>query len=269
MGKYLTESGWKQIVKKHGAKDDGLQEALGEYEDYEKRDDPNEYSDRLAALKEVNDIAGKLKKDKKLAGDEVTKELIIKHLDGMSKEATAEIKKVFAAKKKYEADSVKSGLKSADVQVTAYNWDGELMRNYQAYVEFVASGFKKVTLGKVFKGGIVSFDDVQIPPEGLMRLTAVSKGAATLAPSGVSKYKLPSNGKLQFEATQEKDEAKLTANSGDEASDKAGATGSAGIDWKIFSAGVEITKEQERKKTHSVGVEYVVKWGKSSFKVTN
>jgi hypothetical protein len=262
MSKYLTEKGWKQIVKKHKVSDKGLQSSLSTYEGYAGRNDPNEYAERITALKDVNDISGKLLKDKTIsANSDVTK-----YLKEMQKAAKSEIKVVLAAKKKYERESAQKGLVTIDVQVFGKNWNDESLRAFKAYVTFAAPGFKKVTVASDFKAGVAGFDDISIPPEGAMKLMAVSTGKAQVAPDGAVRYKIKGKGIMQFDAVQDRDEVKRKATSADEASKKAGATGTAGVDFKIFSAGGEVSSEKERKKVHGQEIEWTVKLAKAGFK---
>jgi hypothetical protein len=261
MGKPLTESGWKEVVKKHKLSDPGIQTTLADYESYEKRDDPNEFADRLTALKEISEMAGKLKKDKSLAKNSE----VITYLGEMLKAAAAETKKLETRKKQYEKEASQGGSKQLDVQVRGINWEGNNMRGFQAFVEFKAPGFKTVTVSKEFKGGVISFDDISIPPEGTMRLITVSKGEATIAPEGVTKYKAPNKGIMHFSATQQHNEVKVKAKSAREATKKAGAKGTVGADFKIFSASGEVYTEGEDKQASEQEVELTVRFAKESF----
>src|SRR5258708_23485764 len=75
--KHLTELPWKTIVVKQGVKDPGLQKALIAYA---KLDATKEPAKTLDALKEISELAAKLKKTYAGKAD------VVEHLDEMVKE---------------------------------------------------------------------------------------------------------------------------------------------------------------------------------------
>src|SRR4030095_15460785 len=75
--KHLTEQPWKTLVVKQGVKDLGLQKALVAYA---KSDATNEPEKTLEALKEIAELAAKLKKTN------AAKEEVVAHLDEVIKE---------------------------------------------------------------------------------------------------------------------------------------------------------------------------------------
>jgi hypothetical protein len=259
----LTDKSWKAFAAK--AKIDGaeLSKKLAAYASV-----PSfELADRLEALAEVakslDKVVAAVKKDKALAANkEVTK-----YLEAMQKEAVDERRAIEAEKAKAEKEAAKGGLRKVDIQIIARNWDREPMRGYKIFARFKAPGFKEVALGKEIKGGAAEYDDVMLMPEGTVQVMAVSTGKATLAPEATIPFKLPKSGLMVFTAEQEQEEVKVRASSVEEATKKTGVKGEAGIDWKIFSAGVETSAEDERKKGTTIEVEYTVRLGKSSFKL--
>src|SRR5215831_19432902 len=94
--KHLTEKPWKELVSEHGVKDFGLQKALAAYA---KVDAAKEPAKELEALKEIAELALKVKKTS--AG----KEAVLDHLDEMIKE----VKKITPAlETKVEAAATKA-----------------------------------------------------------------------------------------------------------------------------------------------------------------
>src|SRR5580765_302552 len=75
--KHLTELSWKAVAVKQGVKDLGLQKALGAYA---KLDAGKEPAKMLEALKEISELAVKLKKTCASKPD------VVDHLDEMVKE---------------------------------------------------------------------------------------------------------------------------------------------------------------------------------------
>ena len=263
MADKLTERSWKAFTAPLKIDGADVLKKLSAYTGHTE----DEYADRLDALDELSKSLEKfvaaVKKDKALAANKE----VAKHLAAMQKEAADERKAVEGAKAKSEKEGAKSGLQKVDVQIIARGWTDEPLRGYKIYAEFKAPGFAAVTLAQDVKGGVAQYNDAMIMPSGSVRVMAVSTGKATLAPEKTIPFKLPKGGIMVFTADQQHEEYKVRASSVEEASKKSGLKGEAGIDWKIFSAGVEKSAESETKSGSGVEVEWTVKAGLGSFKL--
>lgn len=254
--KHLTLAGWKDALTKNKVKDvklikdSELQKALALYEKFKEV----ATSERRDTLDEIISLATPLKKDKAVAAYPG----LVKYLGDLLTAATA-------ARVKINKELEKVGMKTADVQIIAVNWDGDPMGGYEALLEFKAPGTPTVALKQEISGGVVSFSKVSLAPSGTLRFMAVSKGKATLLPMGVINYDLSGKAILKFRATQEFSEIKKRAKSAKEATEKSGLKGTAGIEWKIVSVGGEISSESESKNVHEEEVEYVIKVAKATF----
>src|SRR6266550_2742950 len=96
--KHLTEPPWKTLANKQGVKDIGLGKALGSYTSLDSTREP---AKALEALKEIADLATKLKKANS------AKEEVVAHLD----EVIKEVKKTMS--------SLEARIKSAATAVAA------------------------------------------------------------------------------------------------------------------------------------------------------
>jgi len=263
MADKLTEKNWKTFIAQYKIDGAEVLKKISVYSGYGE----DEHADRLDALaelvKSLDRVVAAVKKDKALAANKD----VAKHLEAMKKGVADERKAVEAAKAKFEKDGAKSGLRKVDLQIIARSWNDEPMRGYKIYAEFKAPGFAAVTLAQDIKGGVAQYNDVMIMPSGSVRVMAVSTGKATLAPEKTISFKLPKGEIMVFTADQEHEEYKVRASSVEEASKKSGLKGEAGIDWKIFSAGVEKTSESETKSGSGLEVEWTVKAGLGSFKL--
>jgi hypothetical protein len=148
----------------------------------------------------------------------------------------------------------RGGWKQANIIVTARDYLGEPLRGHKLLAEFKAPGVADVVQGGDISGGAISWVNVWLKPEGTVRFFAVRLGRPSIAPEGVTHYRVPDRGPLRFQLTQRSTEVTVTATSSEEAAVKVGATGSAGIDYKIFKVGGEVSKERGR--TTTTGLEY-------------
>lgn len=263
MADKLTEKSWKAFTAQYKVDGADVLKKLSAYAGLAS----DEHADRLDALAEVvkslDKVVATVKKDKALAANKD----VAKYLESMKKETVDERKSVEVSKAKFEKDSAKAGLRKIDIQIIARSWNDEPLRGYKIYAEFKAPGFAAMTLAQDIKGGVAQYNDAMVMPAGSVRVMAVSTGKATLAPEKTISFKLPKGDIMVLTADQEHDEYKVRASSVEEASKKSGLKGEAGIDWKIFSAGVEKTAESETKSGSGVEVEWTVKAGLGSFKL--
>jgi hypothetical protein len=263
MSDKLTEKSWKAFTTKYKVDSGDMLERLSAYQEISEEDHA-EILDALAELaKSLDKIVAWVKKSKLLAANKD----VAKYLEAMKKEVADERKAVEIAKQKFEKDSAKFGLRKVDIQIIARSWNDEPMRGYKIYAEFKAPGVAAVVLAQDIKGGVAQYNDAMVMPTGSVRVMAVSTGKATLAPERTIPFKLPKGDLMVLTADQDHEEYKVRASSVEEASKKSGLKGEAGIDWKIFSAGVEKTSESETKGSAGVEVEWTVKVGLGSFKL--
>jgi len=87
---------------------------------------------------------------------------------------------------------------------------------------------------------------------------AVSTGQAALAPEGVALYKLPDKGPVKFDVEQQKTEVTVTAKTSEEAASKAGAKGTAGIEFEVIKLGGEVSSEESKTKGTSLETSWKV-----------
>jgi hypothetical protein len=143
----------------------------------------------------------------------------------------------------------RAGWRQVNVSVTARDFLGAPLSGHKLFAEFKAPGVATVTEAGDIAGGAISWVNVWLKPEGTVRFLAVHLGHPSIVPTGVMFYKLPDHGLLRFQLTQRFTEVTVTASSSEEAAEKIGATGSAGVDFKIFRIGGEITGERGRTTT--------------------
>ena len=267
MADKLNEKSWKAFTTQHKIDGDAVMKKLQVYA----RLADAEFSDRLDVLadliKSIDGTVAAVKKDKALAAKKEELKAVSAYLAAMQKEAADERKAVELAKAKAEKEAARSGLQKVDVQIIGKSWNGEPLRGYKIYAEFKAPGFKEVTLAQDIKGGVAQYNDVMIMPAGTARVMSVSTGKATLAPEATIPFRLPKSGLMVFTAEQDFEEFKLSKMTKKQVTDKFSKKGTAGVDWKIFSAGVEVGTESEEGTGEDTGVEWTVKVGLGSFKL--
>jgi N-acetylmuramoyl-L-alanine amidase len=141
-----------------------------------------------------------------------------------------------------------AGWKQADVMLTLKDFLGQPIRGHQALAEFRAPGVAAVVEGAAVTGGAVMWSKVWLKPQGTVRVVAISTGAPGVVPEGVEQYKLPAGGPLRLEAVQEGNEVTVEAESSQEAAEKVGVTGKAGVNFEVVELGGEVSGETERRK---------------------
>ncbi|HKK77714.1 MAG TPA: hypothetical protein VJ953_21725 [Saprospiraceae bacterium] len=152
----------------------------------------------------------------------------------------------------------KAGWKKATLIIVLKDFLNRPLLGYKVMVESQAPNVVPQYDGKDVKGGGVIFSDFWIKPSGILRVMAVSTGAASLAPSGTIHYTLPRNNVLKLEANQGSKEVEVVATSSAEAASKSGAKGTAGVDYKILKIGGEISAEESNTRGESVAYRYKV-----------
>jgi hypothetical protein len=90
MNKALMENGWQSVVRKYKIKDNGLQRALGTYEDA----DEDDHAEQLKGIAKINQLAVALQRDRDIAGNKD----VMDYLDDIQDAADAEQKEISKAK---------------------------------------------------------------------------------------------------------------------------------------------------------------------------
>jgi hypothetical protein len=248
--KYLTLAGLKAAVAKSEAKDlvdSPLGEAL-KWLDYAKEDERGVRRGRLDQVIQAVPAA-----KKKAAADRA----VVKYLDDVLRAATTERKNI-------DAYLAKFGLRKVRLQVNMTNWDGDVMGDRQVFLTFKCPGAPDIQLSKKVFGGILQFNDVELPPRGSIFVEVGSRTGRDEFARDTETYDLPKKPLVLLKIKQEHEEIKKKAKSGLKAAEKAGQKGTVGINWKIFSAGKEITSEKEISKEYEEEVEYTIKLPKGS-----
>lgn len=254
----LKSSAWKSAQKKEA---DKLKTVSGEIgavaaalDDFEELQPPL-YEQMTSALEDAQKAAAKLAA--KLAKDKTTKELeFTRHVKAVAAAAKAEIAKLKKEEKAYEAEAAKKGAKEVTVLFRGEDFQGSVLRNYQVFLR-ISSEPKEVILSHKLTGGAAKYKGIMVSPEGNVYVTAVSTGAAKLAPEGNAGYKL--NGKsLDITAVQDHRTVKVKAISMAEMMKKIGVEGEAGVDFKVFKIGGKVATEKETKNAEGTEVEWEV-----------
>lgn len=152
-----------------------------------------------------------------------------------------------------------AGWKKSQVVIAIKNFNGEPLLGHKLFAEFKAPKVATQSYAVDIHGGSAIFSDIWIKPSGTLRLMAVSIGTPSLVPQGVIHYSLQKNHQLRFIAMQKPYDVKVTATSSQEAASKVGAKGTMGVDFKVFSAGGEVSGEESRKKGRSRSLQYIIR----------
>lgn len=161
----------------------------------------------------------------------------------------------------------KAGWKQKNVIMTLKDFRGEPLRGHMVYAQFKAPGVAAVTEGGEVKGGSMIWSNVWLKPEGTVRLLAVRLGTPAVVPEGIVFYKLSARSPLKLEAVQGSKEMTVTAATSEEAATKVGAKGTAGVDFKVFSVGGEVSTEKEKKRGVSLSKTWKVILPTATFKI--
>lgn len=153
---------------------------------------------------------------------------------------------------------IRAGWKKVNIIVVARDFRGEPMKTHKMFAEFKAPGVADQDFANNVNGGSVSWKSQWLQPNGTVRLMAVSTGRPDILPEGVISYKVPSSGPMTFEVEQSQKEVEITASSEDEAAQKVGAKGSAGIDWEILKIGGEVSTEDSTSTKTGKSIKYKV-----------
>lgn len=148
-----------------------------------------------------------------------------------------------------------TGWEQRQVYLWIEDYTGAPMSSGEAYIVFSGPGGETAERGEVVDGRL-TLDNRWTPNNGQIHLTVVSEGR-TLTGGGnfVVEQGVDS---VQRAYTQAKHIEKKTARTAKEAAAKVGVTGTYGVDFKVFSAEVEVSAEYSESVTHEEGVEYEV-----------
>ena len=166
-----------------------------------------------------------------------------------------------------EAILRRAGWRQGTLTATVLNFRGEPLLGHRLFAEFQAADVEPQTYAQDVRGGTAIFSRVWMKPSGTMRLIAVSTGTPSDAPSGVVHYTLPASNQLRVEARQQHDDVEVTATNSQEAARKAGATGTAGINFEVFEIGGEVSTEESRTRGSSHSRRYTVRIPTSTLQI--
>ncbi|MFA0963855.1 papain-like cysteine protease family protein [Roseivirga sp. BDSF3-8] len=154
---------------------------------------------------------------------------------------------------------LRAGWKKADLSIVVRNFKGEPLLGHRIFAEAKSPGVEPQAYAQDVRGGAAIFNDIWLKPSGTLRIMAVSTGQPGEVPSGVIHYNMGSGDQLRLEADQAYRDVTVTATSSTEAARMAGATGSIGVEFQVFSAGGEVTTEETRTRGESVSRQYTVR----------
>lgn len=149
-----------------------------------------------------------------------------------------------------------AGWEQRQVYLWIEDFRGRGLLKGDAYVTFSGPGGEASERGTVVDGDL-TLDNCWVPREGNIRLVISTQQNGDRNLSGGTHFAI-SGDSLHLAFTQDKQVVTRTANSAREVSSTVGVTGTYGVDFKVFSAGLEITTEQSWSETHEEGVEYTV-----------
>ncbi|MGH9117550.1 MAG: hypothetical protein ACRD0A_06645 [Acidimicrobiales bacterium] len=153
-------------------------------------------------------------------------------------------------------ESGDTGWKQRQVYLWIEDYTGAPMASGEAYIVFNGPGGETAERGEVVDGRL-TLDNRWTPTGGQIHLTVVSDGRTLTGGTNLSDID-EGDDTVQKSFSQAKAINKMTARTAREAAAKVGITGSYGVDFKVFSAGVEVSTEYSESVTHEEGVEYEV-----------
>ena len=214
-------------------------------------------------------VSGEKLKNARLERARLAEAEFKKSLDAFLKKVKGWRTEVLKAEKLYEKEGKDQGLVEVDVKFHFTNYNNQLPASAKVRLEFPGS---KVTLQSALYKGTWQSRGIMLSPKKstvIAEVTVPRKVKPKLKMSNSLFYKpLKPGGVLALAATEDHATITQKATSGQAAAEKAGTKGSFGIDWRIFSGGVEITKEKELTKTHSKQMSFTIWVPKGSMSLT-
>jgi hypothetical protein len=147
-----------------------------------------------------------------------------------------------------------SGWEQRQVYLWVEDFRGKGLPHGEAYVTFSGPGGEAAERGSVVDGDL-TLDNVWTPKEGNIRLVIATQQSGNRQLQGGTHFAVGGES-LHLAFSQDKEIVKRTASSAQEVATMVGATGSIGVDFKIFSLGAEVTTEHSWSETHEEGVEF-------------
>jgi hypothetical protein len=164
-----------------------------------------------------------------------------------------------------------AGWGSVDVQLTLHDFRGRPMEGRAIFVQFhgqdgTVAGGAETLEGTAASGGVWTSPDVNIPPQGTMRVMAVSTGDADEPVEGSVRYRLQEGSStLGFTVRQSFAERTITARSMRAVREQLTAEVNAGIEIEVISIGGSVATEQEETREFETSVEWTVRYGRPAF----
>lgn len=156
----------------------------------------------------------------------------------------------------------------ANVQFQANNFLGRPMTGDRFYLRLVETGGRESAHDGTVEDGVFSLSQVWAPPNGTLVLSIWAHQGGEYVKLEKSKSFNLNGDAMVFEVDQEFQDIEVTAKDEHSAAHKAGAKGSAGLDWKIVKIGGEISTEDTETHTRGVQTKYTVRVPRESLKIT-
>lgn len=168
--------------------------------------------------------------------------------------------KVVKEEKAYEKSGAAAGLVEVDISFNAVDFSNTPMGGAKLELKVDAHP-RPIKLAAKLSGGAIRFRGIMIEPSGNANATlSLNRKVAKKMKANLSYKGLKKGNTLLISATEDKKEGKYTVGSGQEAAESAGATGTVGVDFKVFSGSTELTSSRELKKSKSKAVEFTVSY---------
>lgn len=148
-----------------------------------------------------------------------------------------------------------SGWAQRMVYIIVRDYAGEGF-NSEAYVTFSGPGGEASERGEIVDGNL-TLDNVWVPNDGNLVITVTTNQQQHPTIQGTTGFKADGDS-IRLNFIQAKHVISESWSDMDGFTDKVGVKGSAGIDWKIFKFGVEVTGEHSWTESHTHAQQYEV-----------
>lgn len=155
-----------------------------------------------------------------------------------------------------------------NVQFQANNFLGRPMTGDRFYLRLVETSGRESAHDGTVEDGVFSLSQVWVPASGTMVLSIWANQAGEYVKLERSKSFQLSGQAMVFEVDQEFQDVEVTAKDETSAAHKAGAKGTAGLDWKIVKVGGEISTEDTDTHTTGTQTKFTVRVPRESLKIT-
>jgi hypothetical protein len=158
-----------------------------------------------------------------------------------------------------------AGWRKTDVIVALRDFNGAPLAGNLVLAEFKSLGVAPGTEGRDVAGGVISWSGVWLKPTGTARVMAIARPPRRGDVQGVTYYTRRQNIPFRLEGNQQHEEVTVKASSGETAGYKVGAKGTAGLDFKVYKVGGEVSGARTGTTTSSQEVTWKVVLPGSAF----